>query len=134
MLKVFNAPGTNSSSRYSVAARPMKRVHVLAGRQSQGIYRIKHSSNHQSVSSNMGNCIQPMEADQTSDAIMIKDLMNVIVHLTQELNSKTRDLEMYRHQVNVFLQEVENRDREIAILKTELRNNMLKLKKVCFTV
>ena len=82
----------------------------------------------------MGNCIQPMEADQTSDAIMIKDLMNVIVHLTQELNSKTKDLEMYHHQVNVFLQEVENRDREIAILKSELRNNMLKLKKVRFTV
>ena len=82
----------------------------------------------------MGNCVQPMEADQTSDAIMIKDLMDVIVHLTQELNSKTRDLEMYRHQVNVFLQEVENRDREIAILKSELRNNMLKLKKVRFTV
>ena len=68
----------------------------------------------------MGNCVQPMEADQTSDAIMIKDLIDVIVHLTQELNSKTRDLEMYRHQVNVFLQEVENRDREIAILKSEL--------------
>ena len=82
----------------------------------------------------MGNCVQPMEADQTSDAIMIKDLMDVIVHLTQELNSKTRDLEMYRHQVNVFLQEVENRDREIAILKSELRKNMLKLKKVRFTV
>ena len=74
-----------------------------------------------------------MEADQTSEAIMIKDLMDVIVHLTQELNSKTRDLEMYRHQSNVFLQEVESKDREIAVLKSELQKNMLKLRRIRFS-
>ena len=69
-----------------------------------------------------------MEPDQTSEAMMIKDLMDVIVDLTQELDSKTRDMEMYRHQVNVFLQEVENKDREIAILKSNLQRIRLKLK------
>ena len=81
----------------------------------------------------MGNCIEPMEPDQTSEAMLIKDLMDVIVHLSQELDSKTRDLEMYRRQVNVFLQEVENKDREIAILKSELQRNRLKLKRVRFS-
>ena len=74
-----------------------------------------------------------MEADQTSEAIMIKDLMDVIVHLTQELNSKTRDLEMYRHQSNIFLQEVESKDREIAVLKSELQKNILKLRRIRFS-
>ena len=69
-----------------------------------------------------------MEPEQTSEAMMIKDLMDVIVDLTQELDSKTRDMEMYRHQVNVFLQEVENKDREIAILKSNLQRIRLKLK------
>ena len=69
-----------------------------------------------------------MEPEQTSEAMMIKDLMDVIVDLTQELDSKTRDMEMYRHQVNVFLQEVENKDREIAILKSDLQRIRLKLK------
>ena len=69
-----------------------------------------------------------MEPEQTSEAMMIKDLMDVIVDLTQELDSKTRDMEMYRHQVNVFLQEVENKDREIAILKSEKQRIRLKLK------
>ena len=81
----------------------------------------------------MGNCVEPMEADQTSEAIMIKDLMDVTVHLTQELNSKTRDLEMYRHQSNVFLQEVESKDREIAVLKSELQKNILKLRRIRFS-
>ena len=70
-----------------------------------------------------------MEPEQTSEAMMIKDLMDVIVDLTQELDSKTRDMEMYRHQVNVFLQEVENKEREIAILKSELQRIRLKLKR-----
>ena len=74
-----------------------------------------------------------MEPDQTSEAMMIKDLMDVIVDLTQELDSKTRDMEMYRHQVNVFLQEVENKDREIAILKSELQRIRLKLKRFRFS-
>ena len=74
-----------------------------------------------------------MEPEQTSEAMMIKDLMDVIVDLSQELDSKTRDMEMYRHQVNVFLQEVENKDREIAILKSELQRNRLKLKRVRFS-
>ena len=74
-----------------------------------------------------------MEADQTSETIMIKDLMDVIVHLTQELNSKTRDLEMYRHQSNIFLQEVESKDREIAVLKSELQKNILKLRRIRFS-
>ena len=74
-----------------------------------------------------------MEPDQTSEAMMIKDLMDVIVDLTQELDSKTRDMEMYRHQVNVFLQEVENKDREIAILKSDLQRIRLKLKRFQFS-
>ena len=74
-----------------------------------------------------------MEPDQTSEAMMIKDLMDVIVDLTQELDSKTRDMEMYRHQVNVFLQKVENKDREIAILKSELQRIRLKLKRFQFS-
>ena len=74
-----------------------------------------------------------MEPEQTSEAMMIKDLMDVIVDLTQELDSKTRDMEMYRHQVNVFLQEVENKDREIAILKSELQRTRLKLKRFRFS-
>ena len=74
-----------------------------------------------------------MEPEQTSEAMMIKDLMDVIVDLTQELDSKTRDMEMYRHQVNVFLQEVENKDREIAILKSELQRIRLKLKRFRFS-
>ena len=69
-----------------------------------------------------------MEPEQTSEAMMIKDLMDVIVDLTQELDSKTKDIEMYRHQVNVFLQEVENKDKEIVILKRELQRIRLKLK------
>ena len=81
----------------------------------------------------MGNCIQAMEPEQTSEAMMIKDLMDVIVDLTQELDSKTRDMEMYRHQVNVFLQEVENKDREIAILKSDLQRIRLKLKRFQFS-
>ena len=74
-----------------------------------------------------------MEPEQTSEAMMIKDLMDVIVDLTQELDSKTRDMEMYRHQVNVFLQEVENKDREIAILKSDLQRIRLKLKRFQFS-
>ena len=74
-----------------------------------------------------------MEPEQTSEAMMIKDLMDVIVDLTQELDSKTRDMEMYRHQVNVFLQEVENKDREIAILKSYLQRIRLKLKRFQFS-
>ena len=74
-----------------------------------------------------------MEPEQTSEAMMIKDLMDVIVDLTQELDSKTRDMEMYRHQVNVFLQEVENKDREIALLKNELQRNKLKMRKIRFS-
>ena len=74
-----------------------------------------------------------MEPEQTSEAMMIKDLMDVIVDLTQELDSKTRDMEMYRHQVNVFLQEVENKDREIAILKSNLQRIRLKLKRFWFS-
>ena len=74
-----------------------------------------------------------MEPEQTSEAMMIKDLMDVIVDLTQELDSKTRDMEMYRHQVNVFLQEVENKDREIAILKSKLQRIRLKLKRFQFS-
>ena len=81
----------------------------------------------------MGNCIQALEPEQTSEAMMIKDLMDVIVDLTQELDSKTRDMEMYRHQVNVFLQEVENKDREIALLKNELQRNKLKMRKIRFS-
>ena len=74
-----------------------------------------------------------MEPEQTSEAMMIKYLMEVIVDLTQELDSKTRDMEMYRHQVNVFLQEVENKDREIAMLKSELQRIRLKLKRFRFS-
>ena len=74
-----------------------------------------------------------MEPEQTSEAMMIKDLMDVIVDLTQELDYKTRDMEMYRHQVNVFLQEVENKDREIAILKSDLQRIRLKLKRFQFS-
>ena len=74
-----------------------------------------------------------MEPEQTSEAMMIKDLMDVIVDLTQELDSKTRDMEMYRHQVNVFLQEVENKDREITILKSDLQRIRLKLKRFRFS-
>ena len=74
-----------------------------------------------------------MEPEQTSEAMMIKDLMDVIVDLTQELDSKTRDMEMYRHQVNVFLQEVENKDREIATLKSDLQRIRLKLKRFQFS-
>ena len=74
-----------------------------------------------------------MEPDQTSEAVIMKDLMDVITHLTQELDHKSRDLEMYRCQAHVFLQQVENRDREIAILKGELRRNILKLKRVNFS-
>ena len=74
-----------------------------------------------------------MEPEQTSEAMMMKDLMDVNVDLTQELDSKTRDMEMYRHQVNVFLQEVENKDREIAILKSELQRIRLKLKRFRFS-
>ena len=74
-----------------------------------------------------------MEPDQTSEAMMIKDLMDVIVDLTQELDSKTKDMEMYCHQVNVFLQEVENKDREIAILKSDLQRIRLKLKRFQFS-
>ena len=69
----------------------------------------------------MGNCIQAMEPEQTSEAMMIKDLMDVIVDLTQELDSKTRDMEMYRHQVNVFLQEVENKDRKSQYWKASCK-------------
>ena len=74
-----------------------------------------------------------MEPEQTSEAMMIKDLMDVIVDLTQELDSKTRDMEMYRHQVNFFLQEVENKDREIALLKNELQRNKLKMRNIRFS-
>ena len=65
----------------------------------------------------MGNCIQAMEPEQTSEAMMMKDLMDVNVDLTQELDSKTRDMEMYRHQVNVFLQEVEKRTGKLQYSK-----------------
>ena len=77
----------------------------------------------------MGNCIQPMEPDQTSEAMLTKDLTDVIIDLTQKLNFKTREAEMYRQQVNVFLQEVENKDREIALLQ----RNKLKMRKISFS-
>ena len=81
----------------------------------------------------MGNCIKPTEPDQTSEAMLTKDLTDDIIDLTQRLNFKTREAEMYRQQVNVFLQEVENKDREIALLKNELQRNKLKMTKVCFS-
>ena len=81
----------------------------------------------------MGNCIKPMEPDQTSEAMLTKDLTDVINDLTQRLKFKTREAEMYRQQVNVFLQEVENKDREIALLKNELQRNKLKMRKICIS-
>ena len=81
----------------------------------------------------MGNCIKPTEPDQTSEAMLTKDLTDVIIDLTQRLNFKTREAEMYRQQKNVFLQEVENKDREIALLKNELQRNKLKMRKIRFS-
>ena len=81
----------------------------------------------------MGNCIKPMEPDQTSEAMLTKDLTDDIIDLTQRLNFKTREAEMYQQQVNVFLQEVENKDREIALLKNKLQRNKLKMRKICFS-
>ena len=81
----------------------------------------------------MGNCIKQMEPDQTSEAMLTKDLTDVINDLTQRLKFKTREAEMYRQQVNVFLQEVENKDREIALLKNELQRNKLKMRKICIS-
>ena len=81
----------------------------------------------------MGNCIKPTEPDQTSEAMLTKDLTDVIIDLTQRLNFKTREAEMYRQQANVFLQEVENKDREIALLKNELQRNKLKMRKIRFS-
>ena len=81
----------------------------------------------------MGNCIKPTEPDQTSEAMLTKDLTDVIIDLTQRLNFKTREAEMYRQQVNVFLQEVENKDREIALLKNELQRNKLMMRQICFS-
>ena len=74
-----------------------------------------------------------MEPDQTSETMLTKDLTDVIIDLTQRLNFKTREAEMYRQQVNVFLQEVENKDREIALLKNELQRNKLKMRKIRFS-
>ena len=81
----------------------------------------------------MGNSLKPVEPDQTSDAVLIKDLMDIITCLTQELDHKSRNLEMYHSQAHGFLQQVENRDREIAVLKGELQRNILKLKRVHFS-
>ena len=65
--------------------------------------------------------------------MLTKDLTDVIIDLTQRLNFKTREAEMYRQQKNVFLQEVENKDREIALLKNELQRNKLKMRKIRFS-
>ena len=51
----------------------------------------------------MGNCIKPIEPDQTSEAMLTKDLTDVIIDLTQRLNFKTREAEMYRQQKKCLL-------------------------------
>ena len=82
----------------------------------------------------MGNCIKPaMEPDQSPEGLLTRELRGVIFHLTQEIEAMTREAEMHRHQVATFLQEIENRDREISVLKTELRRIKMKTKKVRFT-
>ena len=73
-----------------------------------------------------------MGTNQASEAMIIKKLNGVIAHLTQNLNYKTKELEMLCNQVNIFLQEIENKEREIAVLKGELQNKTLNLRKVCF--
>ena len=81
----------------------------------------------------MGNCFKQMGTDQTSEASIVKDLTELIAYLTQQLEIKARELEMYRHQSNVFLQEIENKEKEIAIFKYELQTKTLTLRRAYFT-
>ena len=69
----------------------------------------------------MGNCFNRQDPEPTSEAMIIRDLQEVICHTSLELSYRERDLRMVRGQVDVFLQEMENKDREISILHNELR-------------
>ena len=73
-----------------------------------------------------------MGPNQASESNIFKKFNGVIAHLTQNLNYKTKELEMYRNQVNIFLQQIENKEREIADIKGESQNDTLNLRKVCF--
>ena len=81
----------------------------------------------------MGNCIKPaVEPKQSPEGLLTRELRDVVFYLTRELDAATREVEMHRHQVTVYLQEVENRDREISVLKSELQRIERKTKRVRF--
>ena len=74
-----------------------------------------------------------MGTDRTSEASIVKDLTELITYLTQKLDIKARELEMYRQQVDAFFQEIENKEKEIAILKYDLQTKTLTLRRAYFT-
>ena len=76
----------------------------------------------------MGNCFTHPRSSRSSTASTIKDLTELITQLTQKLDINSRELQMYRHQVNVFLEEVANKKREIAFLKNQIQSRTLTLK------
>ena len=83
----------------------------------------------------MGNCINRQEPEPTSEALIIRDLREVITRLSLELSYRERDLRMVRGQVDAFLQEIENKDREVRVNEMRLlhsRMTFLKQKRVRF--
>ena len=69
----------------------------------------------------MGNCFNRQDPEPTSEAMIIREQIEVISYLSRELSYREKDLRMVRGQVDVFLQEIENKDREIRILHNEMR-------------
>ena len=45
----------------------------------------------------MGICLKQSKSGKNSKASTIKDLTKLIMHLTQKLDIKSRELEMYHH-------------------------------------
>ena len=75
----------------------------------------------------MGNCLKREEPEPTSEAMIIREQIEVINYLSRELSYREKDLRMVRGQVTAFLQLIENGDRENRLLRHELR--LLRLKR-----
>ena len=126
---------------YPVLFRSTNSMEIHTGTVQESILHIKVTDSIIIISLptvTMGNCFKRQDPEPTSEAIIIQDLMEVITHLSQELSYWERDLRMVRSQDDVFLQQVETKDKEIRILHNKLqslhsRKNSLKQKRVYFS-
>ena len=69
----------------------------------------------------MGNCLKRKDPGPTSQAMIIKDQMEIISHLSKKLSYQENVLKMVRGQNTVFLLQIKNVNWKIRLLRHELQ-------------